>query len=157
MRYEDLVTNPKEELTGIMKFVLDLDDLAGTNAERRIEAVTAMGAEAAKSYNLKPTTGKFNKNADKFTAEQIEFIKETNSHLLYYFGYTNNQTKENPYAFFNFEEHDAEKLKMFEKFREVNESQLLELVKNGGYKGEPYQINSDGVFDLIPKANLVKV
>jgi len=36
-RYEDLVDNPKAELTGLYKFLLDMDDLAGTNAERRIE------------------------------------------------------------------------------------------------------------------------
>jgi hypothetical protein len=32
VRYEDLVTNPGPELEGIMKFLLDLDDLKGTNA-----------------------------------------------------------------------------------------------------------------------------
>lgn len=37
VRYEDLVSNPKPELEGIMKFLLDLDSLEGTNAQRRIE------------------------------------------------------------------------------------------------------------------------
>lgn len=37
VRYEDLVTSPREELIGIFKFLLDLDDIKGTNAERRID------------------------------------------------------------------------------------------------------------------------
>lgn len=36
-RYEDLCSQPKEELTGIYKFLLEVDDLAGTNAERRLD------------------------------------------------------------------------------------------------------------------------
>jgi hypothetical protein len=32
VRYEDLVSNPAAELQGIMKYLLDLDDLSGTNA-----------------------------------------------------------------------------------------------------------------------------
>lgn len=36
VRYEDLCTHPTEELTGMMKFLLDMDDISGTNVERRI-------------------------------------------------------------------------------------------------------------------------
>lgn len=39
VRYEDLVNDSKTELTGIMKFLLDVDDLTGTNCERRIEQI----------------------------------------------------------------------------------------------------------------------
>jgi len=37
VRYEDLVKNPRPELEGIFKFLLDLDSLEGTNAQRRID------------------------------------------------------------------------------------------------------------------------
>ena len=47
MRYEDLVANPKQELEGIMKYLLDLDDLTGTGAEKRIAEVVNMGGEAS--------------------------------------------------------------------------------------------------------------
>ena len=36
VRYEDLMLNPEPELRNIMKFLLDLPDLTGTNAERRV-------------------------------------------------------------------------------------------------------------------------
>lgn len=103
VRYEDLLTKPKEELTGIMSFILDLDSLEGTNVQRRIDEVTA-SKDAGQ-----PDLGKFNKNVDKYTQEQIDYIKSKNADHLYYFGYTNSSesTEKNPYAFFNFEEHDA--------------------------------------------------
>lgn len=31
VRYEDLVANPQTELEGLFKFILDLDDIEGTN------------------------------------------------------------------------------------------------------------------------------
>ena len=37
VRYEDLCTNPNLEQAGMMKFVLDVDDLSGTNMERRLK------------------------------------------------------------------------------------------------------------------------
>jgi hypothetical protein len=69
VRYEDLVSNPKPELEGIMKYLLDLDDLTGTNAQRRVDEVIGMGAAASQSYKLKSTTGKFNVARVKYTDE----------------------------------------------------------------------------------------
>jgi len=46
IRYEDLVMNPRPELEILMKFFTGLKDLKGTNAERRIEEVLALGEEA---------------------------------------------------------------------------------------------------------------
>ena len=37
VRYEDLVLKPKETLMGLFAFLLGVEDLAGTNAERRID------------------------------------------------------------------------------------------------------------------------
>ena len=56
VRFEDLVLDPEPELRNIMKFLLDLPDLEGTNAERRIQEVIAMGHKATKTYSLKDTT-----------------------------------------------------------------------------------------------------
>ena len=41
VRYEDLVTHPKETLMGLMCYLFDKRDLTGTNMERRIEQVLA--------------------------------------------------------------------------------------------------------------------
>ena len=43
VRFEDLVLNPEPELYNIMRFLLGKADLTGTNAERRIKEVLAMG------------------------------------------------------------------------------------------------------------------
>ena len=37
VRYEDLVLKPKETLMGLFTFLLGVQDLTGTNAERRID------------------------------------------------------------------------------------------------------------------------
>lgn len=50
-----------------MKFLLNIDDLSGTNAERRINEVIEMGKEATQTYKLKSTTGKLNPNRHRYT------------------------------------------------------------------------------------------
>jgi len=37
VRYEDLVTAPKDTLMNLMAFLLEKKDLSGTNVERRID------------------------------------------------------------------------------------------------------------------------
>lgn len=84
-----------------------MDDLKGTNAERRLDQIMALGADAAKTYVTKKTTGKFNAHASKYTQAQIEYIKEKNAKLLYYMGYVNHPSQDNNrYGFFNFEKHE---------------------------------------------------
>ena len=56
VRFEDLVSNPEPELYKMMKFILGERDLTGTNAERRIKEVIAMGSKATVTYTLKDTT-----------------------------------------------------------------------------------------------------
>ena len=46
IRFEDLVMNPEPELYNLMRFLLGIRDLTGTNAERRIREVLAMDAKA---------------------------------------------------------------------------------------------------------------
>jgi hypothetical protein len=41
LRYEDLVADPVSELEGLFKFLLEMDDIEGTNIQRRIKAVTS--------------------------------------------------------------------------------------------------------------------
>lgn len=60
VRYEDLVLEPKETLMGLFTFILGVKSLKGTNAERRIDEIVAMGKSASISYNLKATTGQLN-------------------------------------------------------------------------------------------------
>ena len=69
VRYEDLVMSPKETVMGLFAFLLDVDDLTGTNAERRIDQVVAMGKKATISYNLKSTTGKFDIHEADYSPE----------------------------------------------------------------------------------------
>ena len=150
VRYEDLCNQPTQELTGMCKFMLDLNDLTGTNMERRIKQIEQMGSNATQTYQLKTTTGRFNASKDKYTEEQVAYIKEKLGKWLYFFGYAKHN--DNPTGFFEF---TAEEHSKFEKdfygFRATNEKALATVVKDGGWKGPKYQINGDkDCFDLFP-------
>lgn len=57
----------------MMRFILDIEDIKGTNMERRIEQVAG---EEIKTYHLKSTTkaGKFNTKLDQYTPEQQAYV-----------------------------------------------------------------------------------
>jgi hypothetical protein len=69
LRFEDLVRDPKEALTGLFKFMLGVESLEGTVAEQRIDEIAARGNEGNKVYNLKKDSKKMNKNAYRYTPE----------------------------------------------------------------------------------------
>ena len=87
VRFEDMVMNPEPEMYKMMQFILGVNDIAGTNAERRIKEVIAQGAEATVTYTLKDTTRKYNGNAGIYTEEQKVWIKDHFKEFLHYFGY----------------------------------------------------------------------
>ena len=60
---------PKDTLMGLMSFLLEKKDLAGSNVERRIDELVAQGSKAAQTYRLKSTTGQFNVHKAKYTEE----------------------------------------------------------------------------------------
>jgi hypothetical protein len=47
VRYEDLVLSPKEAYSGLFRFMLGVEKIEGTNVERRIDEVVAMGSKAS--------------------------------------------------------------------------------------------------------------
>ncbi len=80
-----------------MKYLLNLETLDDTYIKKRIE-------EVCKANVNKPKT-ELNVHKDKYTKEQLTKIQETNTEMLYFFGYTNSavKNKQNPNAFFTFE------------------------------------------------------
>ena len=67
VRYEDLCNDPEPEYYKILKYVLGLNDLQGTNAERRIKDVLAKGTKATETYSLKDTSKKYNSSLHYYT------------------------------------------------------------------------------------------
>jgi hypothetical protein len=49
-------------MEAVIKFMLDLEDIADINCMRRLGEMAAMGSENFKSYKLKSTAGKFEIN-----------------------------------------------------------------------------------------------
>ena len=87
VRYEDLCMNPKPELELLMKFFTGMTSLEGTNAQRRIEEVLAMGEEATQTYSLKDSSKKFCSAIKYYTPVQVDHIKKELEDVLYFFGY----------------------------------------------------------------------
>ena len=109
IRFEDLVLNPEPELYNMMSFLLGKRDLTGTNAERRIKEVLAMGSGATQVYNLKESTKKNNANVHRYTEEQLSFVSDTCKEWLHFFGYAKlPQDPENLTGFFEFDGQDEE-------------------------------------------------
>ena len=103
------MTNPEPELYRMMKFLLGEMDLTGTNAERRIKEVIAMGSKATQTYSLKDTTCQFNKNDSLYTEEQMTWIKQNLSEMLYFFGYAKvPQDPDNYTGFYDFTTEDQD-------------------------------------------------
>ena len=133
VRYEDLVLTPKEAYSGLFKFMLGMENIDGTNVERRIDEVVAMGSKASQTYVLKATTGQFNMNAQRYTKEQMDFIKQEMGDLLYFLGYSNFDEKSMT-NFFTFESHTEDHKGLHNGFRRANAESLAEVC------AEPRQI-----------------
>ena len=89
VRFEDLVMDPEPELRKMMAFMLGLtlEQFKGTNAERRVKEVVAMGSSATVTYTLKDSTKKYNSNAKRYSKDQIDWIKGEFKEMLHFFGY----------------------------------------------------------------------
>ena len=60
VRYEDLLSAPKDTLMGLMSYMLSVPDIKGTNAERQIDSILEQGQRnkvTGNVYALKSTTG----------------------------------------------------------------------------------------------------
>ena len=147
VRYEDLVANKKETLMGLFSFLLETRDLEGSNAERRIDTIVGQGESAGIMYKLKSTTAKFDAHRQRYTAAQIEYVKENLKEHLHFFGYTKNSEEENSTGFFDFEE-DTQHQDKFMAFKNVNQDSLDE-VSTPGWKRRGYHINVEGVWDAV--------
>ena len=70
LRFEDVLSHPKETMTKVMKFLLNSADISGTMIDQLVQKEMV---EVPQIY--KPRSGKANKNLDKYTDAQVKFIK----------------------------------------------------------------------------------
>ena len=67
LRFEDMLMDPEPQLRNIMRFLLGIDDLNGTNAERRVKEVINLGHQATQTYKLKQSTLRFNSQGKRYS------------------------------------------------------------------------------------------
>jgi hypothetical protein len=121
VRYEDLVLDPRKTMGDLFKFILEVEDLEGTNAMRRVDAMVAKGKSAHTTYKHKKNTGVLNANYDLFTDEQKKYIMDQLGEHLWYFGYAKHPSLESKTGFFEFENPTEAMLEKHEGFRRDNE------------------------------------
>mmetsp|Transcript_36582 Transcript_36582/g.35378 ORF Transcript_36582/g.35378 Transcript_36582/m.35378 type:complete len:108 (-) Transcript_36582:290-613(-) len=83
LRFEDVVTNPKENLMGLMKFLLDTKNLEGTHIEHYVN----LACQEPLRQIYKPREGKINNNTDKYSLDQIQKLFEIAKEEIIRFGY----------------------------------------------------------------------
>ena len=86
-RFEDLTSDPKSVMTDVFKFSLAVDTLECTVIEKRIDLLLAQKKEGKKVELYKPRESGVNKNAFRYSEEQLAWIKKTLDPLLRFFGY----------------------------------------------------------------------
>ena len=142
VRYEDLVVDIGEPTKKVMAYLLEIEDITGTNAERRINEHVAKGKEANTTYKKKGTTGVPNAHAHRYTHAQIAYIKQELGHLLYLFGYANHPTENNPSTYFHFSDAELkerpELLKNYYGFKKINEISQKRVT---GTDGKPKKVH----------------
>ena len=74
-------------MTEVFKFSLAVDTLEGTVIERRIDLLLEQKNAGKKVELYKPRESGVNKNAYRYSEEQLAWIKETLDPLLRFFGY----------------------------------------------------------------------
>ena len=83
VRFEDILCNTKPTMMNLMKFILNEQNLDGTQIERYIDLTVQ--EKAPEVY--KPRSGQINKNIDKYQKEDLEFIYNFAKDQLVKFGY----------------------------------------------------------------------
>jgi len=131
-RFEDCIADPAKELDGIFRFLLDLDDLEGTNIQRRIIKACKKPESAGKVYEIKASTKIGNSQAKRYTAAQVAHVKETNASHLHYFGYASAPEgfPENTTSFVAFDSDRSQSLTdEYYGFRRENEKQIAKVLE----------------------------
>ena len=125
VRFEDLVMNPEPELYNMMSFLLGKRDLTGTNAERRIKEVLAMGTKATETYSLKESTKRNNANVGRYTPEQLVWISNKLKRTNHFFGYAKLPSDpDNNTGFFEYDGSDSEMSAQYKGWKATNNDMI---------------------------------
>jgi len=108
--------------------------------QRRIEEVTNNGEEQNIIYT--PRVGSYNKNLEKYSPEQLEYIKEELEELLHYWGYS--AYPGNHLGFFDFKgKARPSSVEKFQRFKLMNE-RAMQMVLSKSFKAEEYEQKING-------------
>jgi Sulfotransferase domain len=117
IRFEDLLTKKKESMIGTFEFLQGLESTEGLYIGKRINDV--LDAESAGTH-YKPRSGQANANLKYYSAEQLEYVKETCREYINFLGYSKTPGQENETGFFEYADLNEEELKQQAGFKAFN-------------------------------------
>lgn len=87
IRFEDLTSNPKETLSDVFSYFLDVESIEGTIIEKRIEEIISPGQTNSLIYKPRIGGGGTNSQMNNYTPEMVEYLKDSLSEMVHFFGY----------------------------------------------------------------------
>ena len=109
--------------TEIFKFLLGMESIEGTVAEKRIKELITENNEKSGIY--KPRSGKVNCNMHWYSKDEIEFVNKEFRTINFYFGYAQIPGAEkNPMACVEYPDTTEEEKKIFNQYKVDTEQAL---------------------------------
>ena len=144
-RYEDLLLRSTEVMNEILCFLLNVDSIEGTVAEKRVLKFTKKEKdnEQAALYKLKSANNnQFGRNAHLYNEEQIEMMKTDLKQFNHFFGYANAPNgDENPTGVLKYTpEEQTEVKELFMGYREHNR-QVLKEIAHKNHAESSFRVN----------------
>ena len=84
IRFEDILENPKDTLSSLMRFILCVPTIENTIIEQYIN----LACKEAAPQKYKPRKGKINANLDKYGKAQLAALKNLAEEQIEQMGYT---------------------------------------------------------------------
>ena len=137
VRYEDLLSKPKDTLLDLFRFLLNEKDLDGTLIENLINSHTQ---PKVKKEVYKPRKGKINGNRYLYKDHQIKKVKNIAGHMLKRMGYVNDENNLDSITGFYSDDEDIKS--SLDTLAENNQDQEIEI---GCRYHEYNNINLDNV------------
>ena len=157
-RFEDVIKNPKDEITKVLQFVLGMEDVEGTVLEKRIEETLKGDPSKNKTYTSKKSTGVA--NMAQYTQEMLDYSAKVNEEVFHIFGYAKDDREDNTTPWVDYKgKAKPENVAKTNYYKELNKKawEKRKLLPHGQLPKEKVQHHKDmpGTMSIITEFNIM--